>query len=272
MIIPTLLLLAFCISSHAQTRYKLKDAIAKGIVRLKITADGHTGRCASVSTENLTNQTVDIDIDCGQKIQSSDSNTQNLVITQAEHVRLNPKKIIVTAVFALCINAHKGSPGRASFRLGQMAQGALLRISQFIEKKKYQNSNAQSAVWSITDGYAIANIGTDQSSDYEMINELRGFVAKEKNITNYPKSRPLVRPEKITNGTFDVILQTKGNVELVLVDATNKTVKLFLRGPKDAGIIRVDYSVKNTDYKAGRYFIVMRVNGKEVKREAVILE
>ncbi len=90
--------------------------------------DGHTGRCATVVTENTTTQTLDIDIDCGQKIECSDSSAQNLIITQSEKVRLTPKKTIATAVFAMCINASKGSPGRVPFKLGRMAQGALLRL------------------------------------------------------------------------------------------------------------------------------------------------
>jgi hypothetical protein len=264
--------IAFSINSNSQTRLKLKDAIAKGFVKVKIVGNnGHTGRCATVQTENTTSQVLDIDIDCGQKIQCSDSTAQNLVITQTEHVRISPKKIIATAVYAMCINAHKSSPGKVGFKLGAMASGALLRLTQFIEKKKYQNSHAQSAIWTITDNNSVATIGSDIDDEYEMTNALRGFIAREKH-ENFVVAKPKTRREKITDGTFDLIIQTKANVEVVLIDANNRIVKQFLRSPKDAGIVRFNYTIKNTDYKAGTYFIIARVGGKEVKREIVVLE
>ncbi len=271
-ILSIAILLILCIPSRAQTHYKLADAVAKGFIKLKITGnDGHTGKCATVQTENTTSQTLDIDIDCGQKILCSDTSAQNLVITQTEHVRLTAKRIVSTAVFAMCINAHKGSPGKVGFRLSQMAQGALLRLTQFIEKKKFQNSQAQSAVWSITDNYAIASIGTDVGDDYEVTNALRGFVAKEKHV-NFIAAKPKIRAEKMLAGSFDIIVETQARVEVVMVDANNKTVKQFLNATKDAGIIRINFSMKNTDFKAGKYYVIARVNNKETKRELILVE
>jgi hypothetical protein len=267
-----ILLFVFSIPSNAQTHLKLNDAVAKGFIKLKITGnDGHTGKCATVQTENTTSQTLDIDIDCGQKIQCNDTLAQNLVITQSEHVRLTAKRMIATAVFAMCINAHKASPGRISFKLGQMAQGALLRLTRFIEKKKYQNSQAQSAIWTITDNNSVASIGSDVGSDYEMTNELRGFVAKEKHV-EYTTAKPAIRIQKNIEGTFDLILEKQAIVEVILVDASNKMVTQFVHSSRDAGIIRINYTLKNTDYKAGRYYIISRVANKEVKRELVMLE
>ncbi len=272
-ILTTLLFFAFGCQLMAQTHLKLSDAMAKGYIKLNITGnDGHIGKCATLQTENTTTQTLDIDIDCGQKIQCSDSSAQNLIITQSEHVRLTPRRIVATAVYAMCINAHKASPGRIAFRLGTMAQGALLRISQFIEKKKYQNSNAQSAVWTITDNLDIASIGSSEGNDYAMTNELRGFVAKEKKIINYPKAKPKVRKEMIIEGTFDQIITTRAMVQVLLVDANRKTVNLFLNETKQAGILRINYRIKNTDYKAGTYYIILRVGNKEMKRELMVLE
>jgi hypothetical protein len=268
------ILLVLCLSAQAQQRYKINDAIAKGIVQLKISGTGsHTGRCAIVEAQNTTNQTIDVVIESGQKIQCADSSAQNLVITQTEVVHLTPKKKLLTAVFAMCINASKSSPAnKVGFKLGQMAQGALLKLTKFIEKKKYQNGVAQSAVWSITDNKDIASIGSSTDDQYAMINELRGFVATEKHITNYPKAKPLTRTIKEIEGSFDLILQNKANVEVVMVDAQNKVVKQLLKAPKDAGILRINYTIKNTDYKAGTYYIIARAANKEVKREVVVLE
>lgn len=272
-ILTPLLLLVFCLSVQAQTRLKLSDAVAKGFVKLKIMGnDGHTGRCATVITENTTAQTLDVDIDCGQKITCSDSSSQNLVITQSEHIRLTPKRIVTTAVYAMCINAHKSSPGRIPFKLGQMAQGALLRLTKFIEQKKYQNAHAQSAVWTITDNNSLATIGSDEGDDYEMTNALRGFVATEKHITNYTKAKPKVRKEAMVEGSFDIVLVSKAPVVVQMVDAQNRVVKVFVKESKEAGILRINYSVKNTDYKAGTYYIVMMVGNKEMKREQILLE
>lgn len=272
-IITALLLLFFSATINAQTRLKLSDALAKGFIKLKIMGnDGHTGKCATFQTENTTSQILDIEIDCGQKIQCSDSTAQNLVVTQSEHIRLTAKRMVATAVYAMCINAHKGSPGKVAFRLGQMAQGALLRITHFIEKKKYQNSSAQSAIWNITDNYEIATIGNSEGNDYEMTNELRAFIAKEKKILNYPKAKPVLRTEKTQEGTFDLILQNKANVQIMLMNANHQIVKRYLNAVKEAGIIRINYAVKNTDYKAGTYYLVARVGTKEVKRELILLE
>ncbi len=272
--ILTTIMVLCCFGSQAQVRYTLIDAIDRGLIKLNITGNGgFTGKVATMQTENLTNQYFDIAIDCGQKIQCSDSAAQNLVITQTEFVRMTPKRIITTAVFAMCINAGKASPSnKVGFRLGQMAQGALLKLTRFIEKNKYQNTHAQNAVWSITDNKDIATIGNNFDDDYQMVNALRGFVAKEKHIVNYPKSRPKIRTLKQVEGSLDVFLTNRALVEVVLVDFENKVVKQYLRQQKEPGILRINYAVRNVDFKAGIYYVVVRASGNEVKREYVHLE
>ncbi len=260
-------------ATQAQSRLKLADAVKKGFVKLHIMgAGGYSGKCAEMETENVTSQSLDIDIDSGQKIQCSDSSAQNLIVTQSEHVRLAPKRKVKTALYAMCINAHKGSPGKVLFSLGAMAQGSLLRLVQFIEQKKWQNNHAQSAVWSITDNKDIASIGESVSQDADMINALRGFVAKEKHIASYPKATPKVRAIHFNEGSEDLILQKKAMVEVLLLDKNNAVKKQLMSGQKEAGILRVNYSIKNTDYLAGRYFLVIKVNGKEEKRVLIYLE
>ncbi len=109
-------------------------------------------------------------------------------------------------------------------------------------------------------------------ADYEMTNELRGFVAKEKNIVNYPKAKPIVRKEQTLEGTFDVILEKNAFVEVVMIDANNIPVKVFTKANKEAGILRINYEVKNTDYKAGTYYIIVKAANKEMKREKLVLD
>jgi hypothetical protein len=265
-------LLIFSSALRAQQHTKLSDAIQKGLIRLNIVASGHGGRCASVEAQNTGTQVLDLDIDCGQKIVNSDSSQQNLMVTQKESIHLLPNAKATRKVYAMCINAGKGSPSNKPFRLGQLAQGALMRLAQLIEQKGWQNSNAQSAVWSITDNRSINSIGSDVSDDYEMVNTLRGFVAKEKKITNYTRSAKKVRVEKNVEGTVDVIIDQKSNVSVYLVSSDDKVVKYLAQDSKNPGIVRVNYYLKNLDYSAGTYYIVVKVNNAERKREVVNLE
>jgi hypothetical protein len=268
LLIP-LLVLTFSLSAqHA----KLSDAIQKGLIRLHIMGNGHTGQCASVQAENLSAETLDLDLDCGQKIVNSDTLQQNLMVTRKESFHLLPKGKATRQVYAMCINAGKGSPASKAFNLGQMAQGTLLRLAKLIEFKGWQNSNAQSAIWAITDNRTVNTIGSDITDDYEMVNALRDFVAKEKKITNYTKAKKKVRTEKMIDGSVDVILDKKANVAVYIIDKDGKIMKRMMQENKDAGIVRVNYSVRNLDYASGLYYIVVKVNDKESKRELIMLE
>jgi hypothetical protein len=129
---------------------------------------------------NKTNYQLEIEVEAGSIFASADEAVQDLMVTKSEIFALKPRGNYTINLFTMCIQSHNMSPGKGDlFTYGRQANGDLLDLVKLIDKHKYQNSTAQSAVWAITDGASIADI---YGSDTAMVRTLAKMISEAKHI------------------------------------------------------------------------------------------
>lgn len=266
LIVLVLLLLAAQI--QAQTRIKLRDAIKKGMVKMNVRATGHTGKCVTANITNEMGVPITLDVETGQKLLCSDTTVQDLVISRSELITLKPKETHSHKFYAFCIEMHNGGPANNSYRIGDMAKGALLKVVQFIAKNGLQDVLGQNAVWCVTDNNSITSLkGTVTNAD--VAKELRKLVATEMKL-----SMPAYRPDetdvsetKTMKGSFTYSIVRKTWVKIAVYDMQGKEVEVLLEAEQTQGIYACQYELDKAKYRNGNYKIKYFENGIE-KRTA----
>ena len=162
----------------------LKEAIRKGLVKAVIasnpgdTSEGfqssYYGPCLAVSLQSVAKTSLQIRIESGQLIETADSSEQRMVITLDRLIVLQPSAKKTFDLFAMCTQMHDRSPGMESqLALGNMAEGNLLSMAQFISLNNFQSQAAQQAIWVITDNN---DPGSIYSADKDEMDKLQSMV------------------------------------------------------------------------------------------------
>ncbi|MEL6591476.1 MAG: hypothetical protein AAFQ68_15405 [Bacteroidota bacterium] len=186
----------FCIvlfsSALAQERITIEDALQQKLVRIAIQGTGgYRGECLKVLIQNLSPEVLSLEIPAGQIFASADSNVQDLIITKEATLALAPKERKVRKLFTMCTQASNMAPSQGErFSLGEMAQGGLLALAQKIARNGYQNSTAQSAVWSIANQESVRSI---YGQDTAMVRDIAQTVSE---ATGVPMSEFVFRPRR----------------------------------------------------------------------------
>lgn len=260
------LLLAFQL--QAQTRIKLREAIKKGMVKLHVRGTGHTGKCVTANITNEMGIPITLDVEAGQKLLCSDTTVQDLVISRSELITLKPKETHKHTFYAFCIEMRNGGPSNNTYRIGEMAKGALLKVVQFIAKNGLQDALGQNVVWCVTDNSSISNLkGTAENA--AVAKELRKLVATEMKL-KMPAYRPDeadVSENKALKGSFTYSIVRKTWVKISVHDMHGVELEVLLEIEQTQGIYACQYELDKTKYRPGNYQIKYFENGVE-KRTA----
>lgn len=179
------ILLIICTNTKG-AELSLAEAINKGQVKALIAArtddtakdflSSYFGPCLRVDLHNLTKTRIQILIESGRFVEPSDSTEQRMMFTHDELITLEPGKKKSLNTYAMCTQMHDAAPGKESLlALGNMADGNLLSLAQFISKNNIQSQAAQQAIWVITDNNGLGSIYSQNT--YEM-NKLLSIVSK----------------------------------------------------------------------------------------------
>jgi hypothetical protein len=164
----------------------LKEAIRKGLVKAVITSNpgdtsagyqsSYYGPCLTVSLQSVAKTSLQVRIESGQLIETADSSEQRMVITLDRLIVLQPSAKKTLDLFAMCTQMHDRSPGKESLlTLGNMAEGNLLSMAQFISSNNFQSQAAQQAIWVLTDNN---DPGSIYSGNKEEMDKLQSLVCR----------------------------------------------------------------------------------------------
>jgi hypothetical protein len=99
-----------------------------------------------------------------------------MVITLDRLIVLQPSAKKTLDLFAMCTQMHDRSPGKESLlTLGNMAEGNLLSMAQFISSNNFQSQAAQQAIWVLTDNN---DPGSIYSGNKEEMDKLQSLVCR----------------------------------------------------------------------------------------------
>ena len=137
----------------------IKEAVAKGLVRLTLTGSGQLFFKSPVHyvIVNLTDKAIQICFPVGLILNPSDSGIQSMLLAKEVVLDLAPNQTLEGDLDAFCINEHKAAPTKdAEYQLGPMAKGNLLKLADAIQADSAQGRlGAQWAAWAITDQYSL---------------------------------------------------------------------------------------------------------------------
>ena len=269
------LAITLCIYGFANAKlptYTLAEAIQKKLITVQImgadetqlNSSSHYGKCIQMALTNTTSQSFKIKLTAGQQFEPDDSTIQNMMVTEGELFVLAPRKKHKGYINAMCVQHHDGGPNKTvKFTMGSMSNGHLLGIAQLVEKHKYFNETAQSAVWCISDGEDISTIQNDEDTTMTYI--LQKFVSEatgQPMPTKQVHAQPAKRYSK-TTVTFEWSTHDTYKTTLVVLDMQNKPVMEIL---KDVDLPAGEHSqtieLNEADLPKGYYKIILYLNNK----------
>lgn len=223
-----LILFSFLLNQTAfSAKVKLADAISKHQITVEVIGNGgYNGKSLNMKATNKTNYPLEIEVEAGSVFASADESVQDLMITQSETFALKPRASHTANLFTMCIQSHNMSPSLGDlFTYGRKANGDLLELAKLIDENDYQNSTAQSAVWSITDGGSITDI---YGSDTAMVRTLAELISQSKNIPlSQFNFQPRVHQITSIKSSMEVLLEK--SVENVSLKAYHQNSGVFFR-------------------------------------------
>ncbi|GAB4428456.1 MAG: hypothetical protein OHK0039_46940 [Bacteroidia bacterium] len=215
----------------AQQQLTLAEALARQAVEIIVRGNGgFHGPCITIAIRPTGNEPLAVAIPAGHIFDSEDSTVQNLMVTHQEVIALTPGASKRATLQTMCTQSYNTSPGRGErFRAGQMADGLLLRLAQVIDSAGYQNSTAQSAVWSVANREPVSNI---YASDVEIVRQLAPVVSE---ATGTPLTDFIYepRPHQITSISTSIeclIPRNLRQAHLALYSADGTEIRRYFEG------------------------------------------
>lgn len=280
-----LLLLA---TSHAETSYKLADAVQKKLVNVEFSGakedtahmmtSSHYGPCMSMQIVNASADNLSLSLDYGYMLMPDDTGIQAMMVTQTLVVQLQPKAKKNYRLYAMCTEASDGSPSSAQpFKLGKRTSGNLLGLAELLNRKKYQNDAGQDAVWCLTNNHELTSI---YSTDTTMMYELRRFVAKAKNIPLSKIYEPVpdysapVQTRVITytySGSISYSLINTSKIMIALFDEDNHMKKVYVNNETQRqGEYTYNYQIGSVEMENKKHYLRMFRDGKMEEEIAIL--
>jgi len=247
----------------------LKIACDNKLVKLNIhgTSQSH-GECMQIEVTNLTNKALNLTLETGRKfICTSDTTSQNMMVTQELLISLNGKEKKTYTAYAFCIQKAHSTPDYDSYyKIGPMAEGYLLQLARLIEKYHYQDYAAQQALWRVIDKGDSAKLylGT---ANIEEANALKRFVTLAK--ANRPifteflfpgeddKQNFLTRTGYNISGEIRWEMENEGYASLAVYDEKgNHITDIFLKKEYEEGTQLCSFKVVSCLIEPDKKYIV----------------
>jgi len=235
--IPTppflIFLLLLPLFSQAQEVIKIDQALAERRLKIAVRGAGcYQGNCLRLALKNPRRQDLNLVIPAGQVFVSHDSSKQNLMVVEEEEILVKAGQSSRISLQTMCIQSYNSSPGKGErFSLGDLASSYLLKIAELISEHGYQNSTAQSAVWSVANADPIEYIYGDDSL---MVRRLAEVVSE---ATGAPlaKFRLTPRPHQITSidASMEVFLpfgKSHQDLRMGLYDEEGNLIRSYFQG------------------------------------------
>lgn len=274
-----LVLLTFTFLSHSlppktEKSLDLTKAVSEGKVRYNIQGNSestHYYQPVSLTLENTSSEAMVIRVPNGLKLQSSLSETQDLLLVKEELIALKPQETKSLLLFAMCTQQQNSAPSQEdTFSIGGMAEGPLAAIAKEVGKKEAFNTIGQYAIWSTTDAYALSNIS---GYDEALASHFRTFTANElgveipeiESIENY--NNPITPERRLTGhvigGEFNYKFTKTSDVTIGMFNERNVIVRELLNNPETKpGKHNFSFQFDTMQYTEDTYYIRLIINGR----------
>lgn len=284
-------------AQNAET-YTLQEAIKKRLIRYNAKGNNaslHYKKPLLLTVINMGNEYINIEVEAGLIFPSLPSKDQDIIVTKTTLFVLNPRAKKTVGVYSNCIQANNTAPSSATkytYKENQSgSKDKLKKLARFINQKRYYGtSEAQHALWAISDNDDISDIyGFTQNG--QVAKDLREYTAKllgvpaPKNddidvdfqvwdngeVVNTPYTPPIFRSE--VSGELDFGIYQDYNIQVGMFDPNGVLVREIYNEPNcKKGLHKLKYTFELTEYteefydfkliRNAKVWTQMRVNNK----------
>ena len=216
---------------------------------------------------NNTNEMISINLENGDMFIPSDSDKQNIVITQNELIILNPKQKQNIKIKGMCTESGNASGnGETVYTFKNYNDTKLKKLADFIGSKHYQSSAAQYAVWSLMNN---EDINTVYSSDSTEEMELKRFMAALTGKTFAVKTKDYrynyyTPPKEKVGGNFEYSFSKTQDIQIAMFDKNGILIReLFNQKNVPAGNHKLNFEYDSSVYTDDVYYFKLIV-GNEI--------
>lgn len=252
----------------------LDEAIRQQLVAVEVSGTGgHFGNCIKLVCKNRRDKVLRIRIPQGQFMQPADSTFQTLVVAEERTLALKVKAKGELLLKTFCAQAGDRSPvAGAVFAVGALAPEQLRKLLQFIvEKGKTDNSEAQAAVWCVTNGNSPAGIGDPELTKFTaelMGKTVPGYKIRRKTVEIVPGERAELGKALIVEGNYRYTLEKDEKLLMNLLDATGKFIKQISNEElMKAGEHRSSFHLEVWNLTPGKYTVRVQTKDGRVIRD-----
>lgn len=287
---PMKLLSSILLSFSLSIAYSIdiEQAVLSKQVTLNISSNGNGIKdgMLTLSIENMTKSSIQIELPCGQVFICEDDPRQNLILVKEELIALKPLEKQGTKLTVMCIEANDMSPGEAiSYTIGPKAEGDLYKIARYINENRIFNFSGQEAIWVFSDNHEIGWINPISTKE----SELRMFAAKLKGVDNpwyttnhngsgnhqlsdnYVVHQPMEERYDMTtaeiNGNFNWKLAKSTQITFAVYNNNGEAIRTFFNDkPFSPGELSLHFHYRATHIPRGKY-IARMTQGDELIAE-----
>lgn len=232
--VTTILLVASLITSAKtpiNSNQNLQDAIKNKSVQCVIHGNSestHYLEPVIATITNITNQPITVQINDGDMFIPTDSNKQNIVVTNQEILVLKPAEKKIIKIKGMCTERRDGAgTSQTVYTFAKGNNNNLKKLSEFIQAKKYQTSAAQYAVWSLMDNSDLNSIyAADSTEEKDLKKYMASLTGKTFELVNknyrYNYYEP---PKEKVGGKYEYNFSKAQDVQIAMFDKNGILVR-----------------------------------------------
>lgn len=168
----------YVISSSA---ISIESALKYDLISYEIVNNGsYKGECITINLQNKTSRALNVTIEPGRNLISTDTNKQDILIVKEALFALTPMGNSTKNLFGFCSQAHKNSPSEGEkYLVGEMKDANIIKLAEHLNKNKYPISAMQYAVWTLTNNRPVASIFHEDRDSIVGLQDFLSFHKKQ---------------------------------------------------------------------------------------------
>ena len=252
----------------------------RGEIRLELKGNSSSTHYLEPLTAKIVNNTrevIEMKIPAGLHFKSKDEGIQDIISTQSMFVKVAPNSHKEINLKGVCIQQQNSSPGSDdSFTLSAKAEDNLFAMASFLDDKHIIGSQAQQAMWVLTNGNDLENvIGFTDKNEKALLDKTAMLAGLKKiDLDNYKTIKTKRKQPTYSSslkGYFKFEFPKGTNVQIAIFNQDNVLIKEVLNKEVAAGFHKVDYQLETTEYEGQKIISQLIAYNKVISRRTIDL-
>ncbi len=223
---------------------------------------GHQEECVVLSIKNIADKDLNVVLEPGRRLVSSDSTFQDILIVKKRVVLVNKGEKENIKGYGFCCQSSNASPCvDAVFGIGQMASDSLVKLSKIINQNDFPSSAVQHAIWVISDGHSLSSVYDANKKSLRILQETLAEIMDVEipwySLTYVQDTAQVFsdRPKTIY-GDFEYYIKNNSVITINIRNQRGEVVKTLIKQkPENRGLYTYSLSLNVVNWPKGIYEI-----------------